>query len=129
MADSGAKRRGRGHAWRWARWRGHVEAQPQSGLCVKDYCLRHGLSTQSFYRWRRVFASEAAAGAGVAAGSGEAVPSSVLFAEVVGEPLREDGPTSGVELVLSGERRLRLACGFDADTLRRAVSLLESLPC
>jgi transposase-like protein len=106
-----------------------VEAQPRSGLCVVDYCERHGLRRESFYRWRRVFAADAAAGAGGAAGSGEAVPSSALFAEVADEPLREDGAASGVELVLSGERRLRLAPGFDADTLRRAVSLLESLPC
>jgi hypothetical protein len=106
-----------------------VETQPQSGLCIVDYCEKHGPRRESFYRWRRVFLAEAASGIGVAAGSGKTVPSSVLFAEVVGEPLREDGPTSGVQLVLSGERRLRLARDFDADTLRRAVSLLESLPC
>ena len=36
---------------------------------------------------------------------------------------------SGVEVVLPGERRLRLGPGFNEDTLRRAVSVLESLSC
>jgi hypothetical protein len=130
MADSVPKRCKRSHAWRRARWGEHVEAQPLSGLCVTDYCLSHGLRRESFYRWRRVFAPETNTGGEGLPGLGEVgLSGSPVFVELSGLPLSEDARASGVELVLPGERRLRLEPGFDEDTLRRAVSVLESLPC
>lgn len=56
--------------------------------------------------------------------------SAPMFAEVhVAESLMPGvgaSGASGVELVLCGERRVRLAPGFDEGTLRRVVALLES---
>lgn len=130
MANSVPKRCKRSRAWRRARWREHVEAQPLSGLCVTDYCLSRGLRRESFHRWRRAFASEVNVGGEAAPGQGEAgLAASPLFVELSGLPLSEGAPTAGVELVLPGERRLRLEPGFDEDTLRRAVAVLESLSC
>jgi hypothetical protein len=41
-----------------------------------------------------------------------------------------EGPRDGgFELVLRGERRVRLGADFDAGSLRRLVAVLESLPC
>ena len=55
--------------------------------------------------------------------------SAPMFAEVhVGESLMPGLDASGVELVLCGERRVRVAPGFDEGTVRRVVALLESLP-
>lgn len=34
-------------------WRSHIELAPSSGLTVKAYCEQSGLSTASFYQWRR----------------------------------------------------------------------------
>ena len=39
------------------------------------------------------------------------------------------GDVSGIEVVLLSERRLVLGAGFDEETLRRVVSVLESVPC
>jgi hypothetical protein len=36
-----------------ALWRKRVERQPGSGLSVLDYCRREGISTASFYAWKR----------------------------------------------------------------------------
>ena len=61
-------------------------------------------------------------------GAGE--PSSAMFAEVhVAESPMQGLDVSGVELVLCGERRVRVAPGFDEGTARRVVALLESPPC
>ena len=34
-------------------WRKRVERQPGSGLSVLEYCHREGISTASFYAWKR----------------------------------------------------------------------------
>lgn len=33
-------------------WRGHLARQPRSGLSIRAYCARQGLSEPSFYAWR-----------------------------------------------------------------------------
>ena len=33
-------------------WREHLARQPRSGLSIRAYCARHGLSQPSFYAWR-----------------------------------------------------------------------------
>lgn len=35
------------------RWRSLVESYQSSEESLKEYCLRHGVSTASFYAWRR----------------------------------------------------------------------------
>ena len=120
MADVGARSFGRGRAEHRACWRERVEAQGSSGLSAAGYCREHGLARASFYRWRRIFSAEVSA------------EKPTVFAE-----LRVSAPSvssvsseaSGVEVVVSGERRIRVKPGFDEDTLRRAVAILESLPC
>jgi len=37
-------------------WRQHVESQSTSGVSVRVYCRRHGLSQALFYAWRREIA-------------------------------------------------------------------------
>ena len=51
-----AKRHGAEH------WRRHLEAWHESELTQVDYCVKHGLSTKSFYRWRRKEKDAVAAG-------------------------------------------------------------------
>ena len=123
---------------RAAFWREHLAAHEASGLSVRVYCREHGLGEASFYQWRRRFQCEEAeapasgrplGNAGLVRGAlGQPRPA---FAEVRLAPLDAAGvaSASGVEVVLGGERRLRLEAGFDAETLRRAVAALESLPC
>ena len=47
MAREERPRRAAKERWRQAlaRWRG-------SRLCVREFCIREGLSEQSFYQWR-----------------------------------------------------------------------------
>jgi hypothetical protein len=96
-------------------WRAMLRRWHDSGLSVRAFCEEHGLAVPSFYAWRRTLAQRDAA---------------VRFVpvQVTAEPeLRTmaAGSPSGLELVLAADRRLRIAPGFDAPTLRRLLALLE----
>jgi hypothetical protein len=43
-------------------WQKHLDAWHQSDLTQQAYCTSHGLSTKSFYRWRRKYKQAVAAG-------------------------------------------------------------------
>jgi hypothetical protein len=64
-------------------WRGHLARQPHSGLSIRAYCARHGLSEASFYFWRRELARRNASPVQrprfVPVTVGVGVPSSVEF--------------------------------------------------
>ena len=127
MADSGARGCKRSVAWRREQGRRHLQAQAASGLTVRDYCFAHGLKPHTFHNWRRRLTQ-------VTEGSGNgslewSVPGGAAFVEVFLGALQPQETPSVVEVVLQGGRRLRVGAGFDEDTLRRLVTLLESLPC
>ena len=132
VEESGLSGRGRPRVR--PHWAAHVLAQASSGLRVVDYCRRHGLSRESFYRWKRLLRESGEFGAlldgvgpkpGASAGR-EAKP---LFAEMrlpEGAALPE---ASGVEVALQRGAVVRVARGFDSETLRRVVSALEGGAC
>jgi|SRR5579862_2649991 hypothetical protein len=97
----------------WRRWLGEWRS---SGLSVRAFCARHGLTEPTFYAWRRVLAQRPAA------------RRAFVPVEVVA-----DQPTalaSPLEVVLGDGRRLRVAPGFDAATLRALLGVLEEgRPC
>ena len=97
----------------WRRWLGEWQA---SGLSVRAFCARHGLTEPTFYAWRRVLAQRTAAQRAF-------VPVQI----VADQPTT---PASPLEVVLGDGRRVRVAPGFDAVTLRALLTVLEEgRPC
>jgi hypothetical protein len=97
----------------WRRWIGEWRA---SGLTVRAFCARRGLSEPSFYGWRRRLE-------GLGAARAAFVPVQVVGGEVPAQG-------SALELVLSSGRTVRVAPGFDAATLRALLTVLEEgQPC
>jgi hypothetical protein len=96
----------------WRRWIGDWQA---SGLSVRTFCERRGLTVASFYAWRRVLQRRDAAKATF-------VPVQVVADAV---PTR----TSALEVILTDGRAVRVAPGFDAATLRQLLAVLEERPC
>jgi hypothetical protein len=96
----------------WQRWIGEWQA---SGLSVRAFCERRGLTVASFYAWRRVLQQRAAEKAAF-------VP-----VQVVADAL----PTQAsiLEVVLTDGRTVRVAPGFDAATLRQLLAVLEGRSC
>jgi hypothetical protein len=108
-----AKRKGRerdeGKAARWARL---VREQERTGESVRGFCLRRGLSESSFHAWRRELG----------------LRNRETFTPVTVTSVGE-GRGEGIEVVLSGDRSLRVHRGFDEETLRRLVACLEGERC
>jgi hypothetical protein len=105
--------RGKGSKERF--WRSMVRQCRQSGLSVSAFCEEQGLSQPSFYWWRRTLAERDA----------QAVDFVPVRLASEPEPGQADASASGLELVLGGGRRLRIAAGFDAATLQRLLAVLE----
>ena len=98
------------------RWRRRVAQWRTSGLSVRDFCVRHGLATPSFYAWRRTLKRRAAEKAAF-------VPVQVVADAVPAQ-------AGAREAVLADGRTVRVAPGFDAATLRQLLVVLrEERPC
>jgi transposase len=95
----------------WQRW---IRLWRASGLSVRAFCARHGLTEPSFYAWRRVLQQRAAE------------PTAFLPVQVVADPL--PAPASVLEVVLAQGRTVRVVPGFDPATLRELVRVLEEGP-
>lgn len=128
MALVGGVECGGSRARRRALWLLHVRAWSASGLRAAEYCRRKGLHPESFYRWRRVLL-RAGADVGLADRVEPMASQAPRFAEVHVADARGGFGACAIEVVVSGERRIRVAPGFDEAALRRVVTVLEALPC
>ena len=95
-------------ARQWRRW---IDRWRASGLSVRAFCAQHGLSSASFYHWRRVLERRAA--------------EEPAFVPVRVEADAVPTQASALEVVLTDGRAVRIAPGFDAATLRRLLAVLE----
>ena len=93
----------------WRRW---IQQWQQSRLSVRDFCVRYDLAEPTFYAWRRQLQQQ---------------ESTAAFVPVRVVP--DEAPAAGsLEVVLDGGRRVRVAPGFDAATLRHLLAVLEEVP-
>ena len=103
-------------------WQAVIRDAARSGLSTRAFCRQRKLRESQFYWWQRRLKEKrppASTPRGPANG-----PAS--FALVSDEP---DGNDAGIELVLAGGRRLRLAKGVDEPTLRSVLAALEQPGC
>jgi hypothetical protein len=122
----------------WARL---IDQWRQSGLSLPAFCQRHGLKPATMQNWVYKPALQRAV---------EQAKRQAQSAETSGQdssPLPEPSPSflpiriteaasvsavpdrTGVEIVLGAGRRIVVGPGFDPETLRRVVVVLEGLPC
>jgi hypothetical protein len=127
MARRGERDRGKERLWRrrLRQWR-------QSGQSVRAFCAEHGLAEPLFYAWRRIIAERDQEAARLRVKPRRRVrrdaPADQTPAFV---PLRviETAPPVTLEVVLPRGRIVRVGRGFDAETLRQLLALLEERPC
>ena len=124
-----------------AEWATLIEQWRQSGLSLPAFCQRHGLSRGTMQNW--VYKPALGQAAEEARGQGRPAvtprpeshplpePSpSFLPIRIAGAPPAPPVPErTGIEVVLGAGRRIRIGAGFDAETLRRVVAVLEGRPC
>ena len=105
-------------------WLDLIRLWQQSKLSVRAFCRRHRLSEPSFYCWRRTLRQRGLIGQQPVAAAKTETPAfvQVSVAAVAAVP-------RSIELVLAKGRRLRVRPGFDVNTLRQLLRLLEEPAC
>jgi hypothetical protein len=88
-----------------------------SGLGRSAFCQQRGLSLSTLSRYRRRQEQTA---------SKSAKGKRWLAVEISGSVAVAGGEkVSGLAVVLAGGRRIEIGCGFDADTLKRLLTVVE----
>lgn len=105
-------------------WRDVVERQERSGWSVVDFCRREGVSTASFYNWRRRLRE---ADGGSRKGGRRSRTAFVPVSVQAGTPeVRGDGfGAACIEIVLSGEVTVRVSDGASRETLSDVLAAVR----
>ena len=104
-------------------WQSTIREAARSGVSIREFCRRRKLKECQFYWWqRRLSMSRHTA----AKGGPQRVGGTASFALVSEEPGAND---AGIELVLAGGRRLRIARGVDDASLRAVLAAVEPAGC
>ena len=119
-------------------WRARIEAWRRSGQTQQEFCRAHGLSAGSFSHWKAELvrreglrSSVRAADAGGVGGRRERSPEALSWSEVrwSAGAAEVSGAGGGFEIVLPRGWSVRLGPRFEAESLRRLLSVLEERPC
>jgi hypothetical protein len=109
-------------------WRELFTRQAESGLSAPDFCRANDIKVHQFYAWRRELAlrdKEQREGVSPSRKHGAEAPQFVPVQLISSSP--SSPPT--IELVLRETWRVAVTSGFDAVTLARVLSVLESRGC
>ena len=102
-------------------WAKRVERWKDSGLTAKEFASELGVNPRSLVFWKWQLGKGAAKTLkGSPAPSSSRSTTTLPLVELPSAP-----PTSHFELELAGGRRLTIPSAFDADALRRLISVLE----
>jgi hypothetical protein len=120
-------------------WRERIEAWRRSGQTQQEFCRAHGLSAGSFSHWKAELvrreglrASVRAVDAAAAGGDRrERSPEALSWSEVrwSAGAVEVAGDGGDFEIVLPRGWSVRLGPRFDAESLRRLLSVLEERSC
>jgi hypothetical protein len=108
-------------------WRSMLRQWRRSGLSIRDFCADHHLAQPTFYAWRRTIAQfdeQARRPRHTDHGQPDFVPLRLADANT----LDTLAPTTPLEVLVAGQRVVRVPVGFDAVTLRQLLAVLEETP-
>jgi hypothetical protein len=120
-----------------AEWAALIDEWHESGLSLPAFCQRRGLNSGTMQGWvykrtHKRAIERARPIEGTTLAFGEDLPAATAFlpVRIVGAELEQERTgRSGVEIVLGVGRRVVIGAGFDSETLRRVVAVLEDRPC
>ena len=104
-------------------WRAAIREAARCGVSIREFCRRRKLKECQFYWWQRRLSMTRRT---AAKGRPQRPRGQASFALVREEPGAND---AGIELVLAGGRRLRIARGVDEATLRVVLAAVEPAGC
>lgn len=114
-------------------WAALIDEWHESGLSLPAFCQRRGLNSGTMQGWvyKRTH-RDALKRAQRKEGRSEDPAAAAAFLPVrivETERAHEGAGNSGVEILLGTGRRIAIGTGFDSETLRRVVAVLEDPPC
>ncbi|MDG3003166.1 IS66 family insertion sequence element accessory protein TnpA [Paludisphaera mucosa] len=111
-------------------WRQVFDDQRRSGLTQAEFCRRLGLPLHAFRKRLYARPSPSLAPEPTAAAPSPTDRPRLVPVTLVADPVApESAPTAdALVLILDGRRRIAVAPGFDAETLRRLVDAIEGRP-
>jgi len=100
-------------------WQRTIREAARSGMSIREFCRQRRVKESQFYWWQHKLkvGRQTLLMRGQGGNRGAA-----SFALVSDEP---EGIDAGIELVLSGGRRLRIRKGVDEETLRAVLAAVE----
>ena len=104
-------------------WRQRVEDWSRSGQSQVEFCRKEDLTLSTFRWWRRrlqIQASPLPSQSSAKAGRGPFLPVRLL------DPIPRG---TFLEIHLPGERRIHVPPGFDPETLKAVLAVLEECAC
>ena len=109
-----------------------IDQWQESGLSLPAFCQRRGLNSGTMQGWvyKRTH-KDALERARREGDTAEEPPATAAFlpVRVIGAEREHEGTGgSGIEIVLGAGRRVVIGAGFDSETLRRVVAVLEGRP-
>jgi hypothetical protein len=115
-------------------WAALIDEWQDSGLSLPAFCERRGLNRGTMQGWvykrgHRLAVEQARREARVGRALDEQTPAPTFLPVRLAEPIPIEASGPGVEVVLGPGRRIVVAPGFDPETLRRVVAVLEGRPC
>jgi hypothetical protein len=102
-------------------WQATIREAARSGGSIREFCRQRKLKESQFYWWQQRLKAKRQAAKRPKQAAGQA-----SFALVSDEPGTVD---AGIELLLCGGRRLRIARGVDEQTLRTVLAAVEAQGC
>lgn len=110
-------------------WHQLVEAQPESGRTVAEFCAARGVGQAGFYAWRKRLAGAAGPSGAQRRAAGSATPgfAAVRVTAEAGWPAAS--AATAIEVVLPGGTVLRAPAGCAPDWLARLAAALRSAGC
>jgi len=111
-----------------AEWAKRVERWADSGMTSKEFAAELGINPRSLVFWKWQLKRD---GRGAPMITGEQTRKVPRRRPVTKLPLVELRPTiseTRIELDLGAGRRLKIPAGFDVESLRRLLSVLEARP-
>ncbi len=107
-------------------WRQVFDDQRRSGLTQAEFCRRLGLSLHAF---RKHLYTPSPAPEATPAAPGPADRPCLVPVTLVADPIAPESspPADPLVLILDDRRRIAVAPGFDADTLRRLIEAIDGL--
>jgi hypothetical protein len=111
-----------------AEWAKRVERWKDSGLTAKEFAGELGINPRSLVFWKWQLKRDGLGTPAIAREQPPKVPRRRSAAKLPLVELRPSLMETRIELELGAGRRLKIPAGFDVDSLRRLLSLLEARP-